>query len=64
MNSTELQKLDEDTARFKKSLEKRFPSMTQVVALGSHTSRAMREDNRKRRIAALQKRASQRKGAN
>jgi len=56
MNSTELQKLDEDTARFKKSLEKRFPTMTQVVALGSHTSAAMREDNRKRRVAALQKR--------
>ncbi len=64
MNDTAEQKLDEDIARFKKAIARRFPSMTQVVALGSYTSRAMREENRKRRMAALQQRALQRKGAN
>ena len=62
--TTDMQKLEEDTRRFKAALARRFPSMTQVVSLGSYTSRAMREDHRKRRIAALQKRALQRKGAN
>jgi hypothetical protein len=41
---------------FKAQLKPFFPTMVNVVSLGSETSRAMKEENERRREAALRQR--------
>jgi len=49
---------EEVIQQFGKAMSKRFPTFCAIRAVGSLTSQAMRDENRKRHAAALRARAT------
>lgn len=53
---------EQQREQFHRSVKKRYPTVTGVVAIGSVTSQEMQEANRKRHAEALRVRAVKKRG--